>query len=124
MSLTAIERWHDCINNKLVDTNALDESIAFYSPFVYKPIIGIVEVTKYLNAANIIIANDAFKYTKELIGEDTAFLSFETKIKEHYVNGIDFLTWNKDEKLTELRVFIRPFKALTTVGEMMANHLR
>ena len=84
MRQTAIDKWHDCINKKFVDPDALDNSIAFFSPFVFKPILGIEEVTKYLNAANIVIANDQFKYTKELVGEGTAFLSFETIIKQFF----------------------------------------
>ena len=101
MRQTAIDKWHDCINKKFVDPDALDNSIAFFSPFVFKPILGIEEVTKYLNAANIVIANDQFKYTKELVGEGTAFLSFETIINDHYINGGEFLIWNEEQKLTE-----------------------
>jgi len=123
MKLSAIEKWHLCINEKIVDSDALDESIMFYSPFVFKPIEGIEKVTQYLNAANSVIANDDFKYTEELVGDHTAFLSFETKVSDLYVNGIDFLTWNQDQKLTELRVFIRPFKGLTAVSEMMMKCL-
>jgi len=88
MKLSAIEKWHLCINEKIVESDALDESIMFYSPFVFKPIEGIEKVTQYLNAANSVIANDDFKYTEELVGDDTAFLSFETKVSDLYVNGI------------------------------------
>ena len=123
MKLSAIEKWHLCINEKIVESDALDESIMFYSPFVFKPIEGIEKVTQYLNAANSVIANDDFKYTEELVGDHTAFLSFETKVSDLYVNGIDYLTWNQDQKLTELRVFIRPFKGLTVVSEMMMKYL-
>ena len=69
------------------------------------------------------IANDDFKYTEELISHETAFLSFETKVNDLFVNGIDFLTWNQEQKLTELSVFIRPFKGLTAVSEMMMKYL-
>ena len=78
---------------------------------------------KYLNAANQVINNDHFKYTDEIVGQDSAFLIFETKIEEIYINGVDYIIWNEEQKLTELRVLIRPFKALTLVAETMSQHL-
>ena len=56
-----IENWHLCIEENIVNSSFLDESIEFYSPFVYKPIQGIEDVMKYLNAANVVINNEHFK---------------------------------------------------------------
>ena len=120
---SAIENWHLCIEKKNVDASFMDQGIEFYSPFVYKPIQGIDNVMNYLNAANEVINNEHFKYTDEIVGENSAFLIFETKIKEIYINGVDYIIWNEEEKLTELRVLIRPFKALTVVAESMTKHL-
>tara|TARA_B100000614_G_scaffold226859_1_gene217671 strand:- start:76 stop:444 length:369 start_codon:yes stop_codon:yes gene_type:complete len=120
---SAIENWHLCIEKKNVDASFMDQGIEFYSPFVYKPIQGIDNVMNYLNAANEVINNEHFKYTDEIVGENSAFLIFETKIKEIYINGVDYIIWNEEEKLTELRVLIRPFKALTLVAESMTKHL-
>ena len=120
---SAIENWHLCIEKNIVDASFMDHEIEFYSPFVYKPIQGIENVMKYLNAANQVINNDHFKYTDEIVGEDSAFLIFETKIEEIYINGVDYIIWNEEQKLTELRVLIRPFKALTLVAETMSQHL-
>jgi len=36
---------------------------------------------------------------------------------------VDYIVWNEQEKLTELRVLIRPFSALTLVAEIMAKQL-
>ena len=120
---SAIENWHLCIEKNIVDASFMDQEIEFYSPFVYKPIQGIENVMKYLNAANQVINNDHFKYTDEIVGQDSAFLIFETKIEEIYINGVDYIIWNQEQKLTELRVLIRPFKALTLVAETMSQHL-
>ena len=120
---SAIENWHLCIEKNIVDASFMDLEIEFYSPFVYKPIQGIENVMKYLNAANQVINNDHFKYTDEIVGEESAFLIFETKIEEIYINGVDYIIWNEEQKLTELRVLIRPFKALTLVAETMSQHL-
>ena len=120
---SAIENWHLCIEKKNVDASFMDQGIEFYSPFVYKPIQGIDNVMNYLNAANEVINNEHFKYTDEIVGQDSAFLIFETKIEEIYINGVDYIIWNEEQKLTELRVLIRPFKALTLVAETMSQHL-
>ena len=120
---SAIENWHLCIEENRVDSSFMDEGIEFYSPFVYKPIQGVEDVTKYLNAASVTINNEYFNYTDEIIGERSAFLLFETKLGDIFINGVDYIVWNEQEKLTELRVLIRPFKALTLVAETMAKHL-
>jgi|TARA_B110000263_G_scaffold87683_1_gene76614 hypothetical protein len=120
---SAIENWHLCIEKNIVDSSFMDEGIEFYSPFVYKPIQGTTDVMKYLNAANVVINNEHFKYTDEIIGERSAFLLFETKLGDIFINGVDYIVWNEQEKLTELRVLIRPFTALTLVAETMAKHL-
>ena len=120
---SAIENWHLCIEKNIVDSSFMDEGIEFYSPFVYKPIQGTTDVMKYLNAANVVINNEHFKYTDEIMGERSAFLLFETKLGDIFINGVDYIVWNEQEKLTELRVLIRPFTALTLVAETMAKYL-
>ena len=120
---SAIENWHLCIEKNIVDSSFLDEGIEFYSPFVYKPIQGVEDVMKYLNAASVTINNEHFNYADEIIGERSAFLLFETKLGDIFINGVDYIVWNEQEKLTELRVLIRPFKALTLVAETMAKYL-
>ena len=120
---SAIENWHLCIEKNIVDSSFMDEAIEFYSPFVYKPIQGVEDVMKYLNAASVTINNEHFNYADEIIGERSAFLLFETKLGDIFINGVDYIVWNEQEKLTELRVLIRPFKALTLVAETMAKYL-
>ncbi len=48
---------------------------------------------------------------------------FEVTINDLYVNGVDFLIWNDQQKLTEIRVFIRPFEALNAIKEFMVKYL-
>ena len=120
---SAIENWHLCMEKNIVDASFMDQDIEITSPFVYRSIQGIENVMNYLNAANQVINNKHFKYTDEIVGEGSAFLIFETKIEEIYINGVDYIIWNEEQKLTELRVLIRPFKALTLVAETMAKQL-
>ena len=39
------------------------------------------------------------------------------------VTGIDLIEWNDEDKMTKLSVFIRPFSAITKVGEHMSKKL-
>ena len=64
-----------------------------------------------------------FKYIKEVIGARDAFLEFETTIQGIYINGIDLITWNEKNKITEFKVFIRPLKAVNMLNQMMGSIL-
>tara|TARA_B100001758_G_scaffold45564_1_gene36451 strand:- start:171 stop:488 length:318 start_codon:yes stop_codon:yes gene_type:complete len=99
------------------------DEVEFNSPLVYKPIVGIQMVTKYLTAANEVLNNSHFRYASEFEDENRACLVFETKIDDMEVTGIDLIEWNGEDKMTKLSVFIRPFSAITKVGEHMSKKL-
>ena len=54
--------WHKSIEDKIVDSTMMDDEVEFRSPLVYKPIIGIEMVTKYLIAANDVLNTSNFRY--------------------------------------------------------------
>ena len=80
-------------------------------------------VLKYLDAANAVFSNSDFTYVNELIDGNHACLIFEAKVNDLYINGIDFLTWNETQQLTEIRVFVRPLKAINALRELMMVNL-
>lgn len=118
-----LNHWHRSIEDKVVDTSIMINKVEFNSPLVYRPIVGIEMVTKYLTAANEVLNNSHFRYTSEFEDENRACLVFETKIDDMEVTGIDLIEWNGDDKMTKLSVFIRPFSAITKVGEHMSKKL-
>ena len=118
-----LSQWHKSIKDRVVDTSIMIDEVEFNSPLVYKPIIGVKMVTKYLTAANDVINNSHFRYTSEFEDENRACLVFETKIDEIEVTGIDLIEWNDDGKMVKLSVFIRPLSAITKVGERMSKKL-
>ena len=118
-----LSQWHKSIKDRVVDTSIMIDEVEFNSQLVYKPIIGIKMVTKYLTAANDVINNSHFRYTSEFEDENRACLVFETKIDEIEVTGIDLIEWNDDGKMVKLSVFIRPLSAITKVGERMSKKL-
>ena len=136
--MNAIDGWHDVMRSGGKDTSKklddlLHEDVIFYSPVVFTPQRG-KEITKlYLSAASGVFSTDKkdklerkeskFRYIKEVINGNTACLEFETEMNGIYVNGIDLITWNDDNKITEFKVLIRPLQAVNTLHEMMGKML-
>ena len=134
----AIEKWYEVIKSD--NPNKYDEILAedcvFYSPVVYTPQRG-REITKmYLMAAGGVFGGEdspkeildkkspsKFRYIKEVIGKNSAVLEFESEIDGIYVNGIDLISWNKENKITEFKVIVRPLQAVNKLHEQMQTML-
>ena len=137
--MSAIEKWHDIMksggsNAKEKLDNLLHDDVVFYSPVVFTPQKG-KDITKlYLAAASGVFSSDKktlnpekkeskFKYVKEVVTGNTACLEFETEMNGIYVNGIDLISWDDEDKITEFKVLIRPLQAVNTIHEMMGKML-
>jgi len=114
----------------------LDDDVVFYSPIVFTPQRGKQITSLYLQAAGQTFAGsdsvsskqgtdpgERFHYTKSVIGDDTAFLEFETTITGKYVNGVDIIRCNDKGRIIEFRVMIRPLQAINLVHQHMAAML-
>lgn len=140
MIADVVKRWHAFIRGEL--PGGLDELLAddvvFYSPIVFTPQQGKEITALYLAAATQTFGGDeggrgaassdaarpgAFRYTKMVLGDDTAILEFETTMKGKYVNGVDIIRCNEQDRITEFRVMIRPLQAVNLVHEQMAAML-
>ena len=137
--MNAVEKWHDIMKNPGSNVSEkldelLDDDVVFYSPVVFTPQKG-KEITKlYLAAAGGVFSSDKdkqetqpkeskFKYIKEIVQDNYACLEFETEINGIYVNGIDLITWNEENKITEFKVLVRPLQAVNTLHQMMGEML-
>ena len=136
--MKSIETWHEVVRTKdhglLADI--LDNDCVFYSPVVYTPQRG-REITKmYLMAAGGVFGGEdspkeildekspsKFRYIKEIIGENSAVLEFESEVDGIYVNGIDLISWNEENKITEFKVIVRPLQAVNKLHQQMQNML-
>ena len=136
--MNAIEKWHDIMKgdsseapNKLDDL--LHDDVVFYSPVVYTPQRG-KEITKlYLSAASGVFSTEKkgkeekkeskFKYIKEVVQGNHACLEFETEMNGVYVNGIDLITWDENDKIIEFKVLVRPLQAVNTLHQQMGQML-
>jgi len=121
-----IKAWHKII--KMRDAAALDnilaENVVFHSPVVHTPQEG-KEITKlYLIAALYVFNNDSFKYLREVISGNNAFLEFSTVIEGITVNGVDMISWGADGRITDFKVMLRPLKAINLIHRMMGEMLQ
>ena len=54
-----------------------------------------------------------------IIGEKSALLEFESEMDGIYVNGVDVISWNEEEKITEFKVIVRPLQAVNMLHQKM-----
>lgn len=120
-----IHKWHEVMKNS--ELELLDKIIAddatFSSPVVFKPMLGKEITMMYLSAAGQSFNMEKFQYTKEVHDGMNSVLEFETYIDEISVNGVDIIEWNKDGKIINFKVMIRPFKAVQKVQQKMVEAL-
>ena len=99
--------------------NIISDDAVFSSPVVFTPMEGKNITMMYLHAAGQSFNMEKFKYTKEIHDGMNSVLEFETYIDDISVNGVDIIEWNKDGKICNFKVMIRPFKAVQKVQEKM-----
>jgi hypothetical protein len=125
MTPPVIQRWIDIIDNHRPDEldGLLAEDAVFYSPAVFTPQEGKAKTAMYLGAAEKMFSGTDFHYVGQWFGEQSAVLEFTATIDGMYVDGIDMITWNDDEKIVSFKVMMRPFKALSVIMPKMAELL-
>jgi hypothetical protein len=120
-----LEIWHATVaNDDLAPFEAiLAEDAVFLSPALHAPQVGKAMVSMYLRGAMLVLKNDSFRYVDEWVGPRSAVLEFEGRVDGFNVNGVDILRWNDDERVTEFKVMVRPFKGLTALMAAMKKLL-
>ena len=123
---SVIEKWHELVETKNI--KLLDEILAddarMHSPVVHTVQEGKAITKMYLAGAAMTIGNDKFKYVREVYDKDFAMLEFETEMDGIFVNGVDMIYWNEDNKITDFKVMIRPLKAVNMVHQKMGEALQ
>ena len=129
-----VQRWYAYLRGELPGglDDLLDDDVVFYSPIVFTPQRGRQITSLYLQAAGQTFAGHhlstssrvadqagRFRYTKTVIGDDTAVLEFETTMEGKYVNGVDIIRCNDEGRIIEFRVMIRPLQAVNVVHRQM-----
>jgi hypothetical protein len=126
MTPDPIATWHDLLARK--DARGLDALLAddavFHSPVVHTPQVGKAITKAYLAAAFAVFGDDTFRYVRELRGESDAMLEFELELDGIAINGVDLIRWNRDGRITEFKVMLRPLKAVNLIHQRMAAMLQ
>lgn len=125
MKSNAITTWHQILESGKPQmlNNLLDENVIFHSPVVHSPQIGKEITLRYLTAAFYVLYNESFKYVRELINEHDAALEFTVEIDGTFINGIDLISWDNDDKIIDFKVMIRPLQAINLIHQKMSELL-
>ena len=119
--MTALEKWHDIV--KAQDLAGLEDLLAedatFHSPIIHTPQVGRDLVLMYLGAAAQMLFNGTFEYLKQTRDEYNAILEFQAVVDGLTINGVDIITWNDDQKITDFKVMVRPLKATNMLHAKM-----
>ena len=133
--MEAVKIWHQAMKSKdaSIWNELLDDNVVFHSPVVFTPQKGKKITMMYLMAATGVFgsadnesslsesmqAKSKFHYVNEIVGENSALLEFESEIEGTYINGADLLKWNENNKLTEVKVMVRPLQAVNMLHQKM-----
>lgn len=122
MAPPVIERWHELVESGRMDRigDLLADDAVFHSPALFTAQEGKAAVVTYLAAAGKIFAATDFHYVEQWYNDRSAILEFAATVDGIHVNGIDMIHWGEDGKITEVKVMLRPIKALQTIIPKMA----
>ncbi len=125
MSSKAIDTWHKLLDSRKLEmlNDLLDDNVIFHSPVVHTPQVGKAITLMYLTAAFYVLYNESFKYVREVVSDNDAALEFTVEIDGLFVNGVDLITWDDNDKIIDFKVMIRPLQAVNLIHQKMSNKL-
>lgn len=122
--MDTLKLWHEIAAS--ADTSRLEEVIApdcvFLSPVVHTSQEG-GELTRLYLAGAMSVFNESFRYVKEVANDEYAVLEFTCTIDGTIVNGVDILSFDKDGKIVEFKVMLRPLQAVNLMHQKMQEGL-
>ena len=125
MSKDTVRTWHRLVRER--DVAGLDQILAddvvFHSPVVHSPQVGKPLTKLYLMAALNVLANDRFRYVREVVGVSDAALEFTTEIDGIQINGVDLMHFDEDGRIDDFKVMVRPLKAINLLHDLMKQML-
>jgi hypothetical protein len=122
-----LERWHAYV--AAPDPGGLDallhDDVVFHSPIVFTPQVGREAARLYLLAATQVFLSptSGFRYVRQVVQIPHAVLEFETTIEDTWVNGVDLITCDERGLIVDLKVMVRPLKAIEEVHQAMRRLL-
>jgi len=120
----AVRSWHAVVESQdlaLLD-DLLADDVVFRSPAVFAPQQGKALTARYLASAMAVLG-PSLRYLAEWHDQGSAVLEFEAGLDGVYVQGVDMLRWNRDNRLTSFTVLVRPMRGLEKLIELMGRQL-
>jgi len=120
----ALRSWHTVVETRdlaLLD-DLLADDVVFRSPAVFAPQPGKALTARYLAGA-LVVLGPSLRYVGEWHDQGSAVLEFEAELDGVYVQGVDMLRWNSDDRLTTFTVLVRPIRGLEKLIELMGRQL-
>jgi len=116
-----IQKWHQVVDAKDPGQlkSLLADDVVFHSPVLHTPQKGKALTTMYLSAAFYVLANENFKYKRQVLQDNQAVLEFEAIVDGIVINGVDMIECNSNGKITDFKVMVRPLKGLQIVQQKM-----
>ncbi len=121
----ALRSWHAVAAARdpaLLDALLADE-VEFRSPAVFAPQKGKALTTLYLSGA-LTVLGPSLRYVGAWYDERSAVLEFEADLDGVYLQGVDMLRWNADDKLISFTVMVRPMRGLEKLIDLMRRQLQ
>jgi hypothetical protein len=120
-----LAQWHQMIRSRdLSDLPALlsDEAM-FRSPVAHQPYAGAAKVALILRTAEQVFSN--FCYHREFATGDglSVVLEFSANVGDKALKGIDMIRFDREGKIVEFEVMVRPASGVQALGEAMAARL-
>ena len=107
------------------DFSALDDlfadDVVFRSPVVIKPYEGRDAVAMLLGA--VVQVFEDFRYTDQVETEDAAALAFSARVGDKELDGIDFLNFDSEGRVSQMAVYVRPMSGVHALAEAMKAKL-
>ncbi len=107
------------------DFSAIDElfaeDVVFRSPVVFKPYEGREAVAMLLGA--VVQVFEDFRYTDQVETGDAAALAFSARVGDRELDGIDFLHFDGEGRVSRMEVFIRPMSGMHALADGMKAKL-
>jgi hypothetical protein len=120
----AVRTWHAIAESgdpALLD-DLLADDVVFRSPAVFAPQPGKAITARYLSSA-VVVLGPSLRYVSEWHDPVSAVLEFEAELDGMYVQGVDLLRWNEEDKLVSFTVMVRPMRGLQKLVELMERQL-
>jgi SnoaL-like domain len=125
MAMAGLAKWYSYIKSH--DQAALWELLhpdaVFESPVVHTPQRGRDVTFKYLASALKVLNGSGFAYRGEWRSDNGAVLEFDTEIDGIKLNGVDIITFDKEDRITHFKVMVRPLKAINLLHRLMGEEL-